>query len=298
MNIGRLRNKARLFLSSLVIATALTGPTCKSENKTISSDDVGPVVFDKPSPSLILDLSNENFDWLSINTRHFRIYYERDSYASAHIRYLIEATEESVQRALSIIERPSYNDGIILLVVSSRAEMNDLIGMSVKGISIIGTNLVYMVYNENVRPYLRHEIMHKVSISLLGEPPAWIREGSGMYADGSCLDYENPFDIIAAFLMNRNMLIPLEDFVNNFEKYAGENDLIAYLQAASLFKYIYENYGWKKMEELWNNEPDEFPDILGKSYLQTEKGWRSYLKGVDIGEVDLDWNELMEKGCG
>lgn len=119
-----------------------------------------------------------------------------------------------------------------------------------------------------------------------------------MYADGVCLEYDNPLDVIPAYLMKRKMLIPIDDLVNRFKEYAGKENLITYLESASLFKYIYENYGWEKITDLWKNEPDKLPEILGKSYKDLERDWRGHLSTIDISKVDINWDELLEKGCG
>jgi hypothetical protein len=296
--LNRSPKKTSTYIQFLIILLALLSPGCKSTNNKPVNAAENEVVFGETSHRLIQNLADERFHWISVNTRHFRIYFERNSYASENLDILKELAEESVSHALRIIGETSYDEGIILLVVDSEEKMNDLIGMSVKGFYFLGTDMLYTVYNENIRPYLKHEIMHKISISYLGEPPKWLREGSAMYADGTCLDYENPLDVIPACMMRQGLLLPVDDLVNRFDELTRQNDLITYLESGSIFKYIYEKDGWETIVKLWKSAPDKFPEILGESYKDFESEWRGYLSTIDVSKVDFDWDELMDKGCG
>ena len=79
-----------------------------------------------------------------------------------------------------------------------------------------------------------------------------------MNSDNNCLHYENPIVVIN--------------------------------------KYLYENYGREKMIKLWQKGFSELKNIYGFDITQLEKDINNEMENTKYQEVD--WSELMEKGCG
>jgi hypothetical protein len=155
---------------------------------------------------------------------------------------------------------------------------------------------VLLVYNEDIRPYIRHEVFHAVSIPLWGWPDdAWLREGAAVYADGMCF-YQDPLRKIAAYLVREGMHIPLADLFGDFIAAARKNDALAYLQAGAVVEYLFETYDTARIKRLWQDGTANIEKIFGKSIQRLEADWLESLEGVDSRVVD--WDMLMHLGCG
>jgi hypothetical protein len=264
----------------------------------IGSSPEPTIVFDKTDPYEQNFLEQEGFHWIETSSPHFLIFYEKGSLAEQRLVHLKQEAEAAIERALGILGEPSYNRGIRLLMLGSRDRMKDLIGQRYKGFAPIGHSVILLVFNEETRPYLRHEIMHKVSIDLWGEPEAWLREGSGMYADRQCLSYPNPLDTITAYLLDKKMIHPMCELMSRFDELTRENDMITYLQSGSFVQFLYENYTKDQIKTLWQQGRSGIPGIFGKSLDALEADWLDHLESVEMDEVKVDWEELLEKGCG
>jgi hypothetical protein len=77
---------------------------------------------------------------------------------------------------------------------------------------------------------------------------------------------------------------------------AQKNDVVAYLQSAGFYKYLYEKYGPEKMKVLWTSGFENIKNIFGKELGSLEGEYREYLRQIP---VPADFEEsVIEKGCG
>jgi hypothetical protein len=115
----------------------------------------------------------------------------------------------------------------------------------------------------NRRPQFKHEIFHIISLNTWGSSRCRLLiEGSAVYADNEC-HFENPIPTINAFYLQSNQLQSLDSLINHFDEIAVQNDVIAYLQSASVFKYLYEQYGLEKMKLLWTRGFETLTPSMG-----------------------------------
>jgi hypothetical protein len=116
-------------------------------------------------------------------------------------------------------------------------------------------------------------------------------EALATYAGGPCSGHS--IDEIVAYGDRQSELIPLDSLALKFRTY---NDLIAYLQAGSLFGYIREIYGLAKVRALWVGGFEQFEAILKKSPSGVDAEWRKHLKAL-YPEPKVDWTSLKKNGC-
>lgn len=275
-----------------------------------------PVTLHPADSTVTAIIQHADYDWQQRRTERAAVYYEASSFAAAHIEAFTALVEVAVARALEILHEPSAARGIRVFVLDSREKMKDFIGSTPKGYTLVGHDAVLLVFNASVRPYAHHEIFHAISIELWGFPPPWIREGGAVFADGTCLDYEDALHTIAGYLAREGKLLPLGSLIAEFMAAAAENDLIAYLQAGSVFQFVYETYGVGVIKKLWRSKPFQDSEIegrsirawigagpasleaaVGKPLHELEAEWLEYI-GQPRFERDVDWDELMDKGCG
>ena len=253
-------------------------------------------VFRQPSSYVQGFIGNDSIALSSVNYKSFRIYFRDSSYTATHLMEIKNELDSSYARILSVLGIKEYPHGIYLLAVDSKEEMQKVMGYKIKGGAAQGHDLVFFVYNPSIRPQFKHEIFHLISFETWGQTKyRLLDEGGATYTDNFCF-YDNPMYSINAYYVNEKMLFPLRKLIDNFDTCAKQSDVIAYIQSAGIFKYLYEKYGLLKMKALWVNGFEEFTSIYGFSITQLESDWLTFIKTIPIPQ-DFDIRKLNE-GCG
>ncbi|HQW01353.1 MAG TPA: hypothetical protein PLR30_02710 [Saprospiraceae bacterium] len=242
-------------------------------------------------------LNQDTLPFLSISHGNFRIFFAGNTYAAAHLPEIKEQIAFAFSNALQILNVEKYNRGITLILFESVEEMQAFTGVRAQG------GIAYAEFDAGLfpitatrRPQFKHEIFHIISLNAWG--PSGCRlliEGSAVYADNEC-HIENPIPTINAYYLQSNQLQSLDNLVNHFDEIAVQNDVMAYLQSAGVFKYLYEQYGLEKMKLLWTGGFEDFDAIYGFPVEKLEAEWIDFLKSVPIPH-DFDIHKL-EEGCG
>lgn len=255
------------------------------------------VIFRQPSSYALSFIGNDTIPFSSINYNSFRIYYRDTSYTASHLSRIKADLDTAYTRILDVLAIKHYKNGIYLIAVDSKEDMKKLMGLKVKGVSIGGHDLVFFVFCDTIRPQFKHEIFHTISFEVWGETPSrLLNEGGATYTDGFCY-YDNPMYSINAYFLREKRLFCLQDLMYNFDESAKDNDVIAYIQSAGIFKYLYEKYGVEKLKQLWQKGFGDFQHIYGFPTDQLERDWLDVIKKVPIPK-DIDEKLLMANGCG
>ncbi len=254
------------------------------------------IVFRQPSNYVLGFIGNDSIQLSSINYKSFRIYFKDRSYTASHLENIEQELDIAYSRILSVLSISAYKNGIYLLAVDSKEEMQKVMGYKIKGGAAKGHDLVFFVYNKTIRPQFKHEIFHLISYETWG-PTNYrlLDEGGATYCDNFCF-YDNPMFTINAYYFQQKKLFPFDSLIKNFDNQAKKSDVIAYLQSAGIFKYLYEKYGVEKMKLLWTEGFEKFNAIYGFSLDQLETDWLNFIKTIPIPK-DFDINKLKE-GCG
>jgi len=242
-------------------------------------------------------IANDTIPFQSINYKSFRIYFKDSSYAATHLQNIETDIDTAYNRILSVLKVSHYDNGINLIAVDSKDAMQKLMGYKIKGGAACGQDLVFFVYNQTIRPQFKHEIFHLISFEIWGATTSrLLDEGGATYTDNFCF-YENPMYSINAYFLQHNELFSFTSLINDFDKKAQENDVIAYIQSAGIFKYLYEKYGIEKIELLRTKGFENFESIYGFSIEQLESNWLTFIKTI-LPPKDIDEKKLMDQGCG
>lgn len=253
-------------------------------------------VFRQPSWYVKGFIDNDSVPMSSVNYRSFRIYFKDSSYTASHLREIEQELDIAYNRILSVLGITEYPYGIYLVAVDSKEEMKELMGYKIKGGAAQGHDLVFFVYNPEIRPQFKHEIFHLISFEMWG-PTKYrlLDEGGATFTDNFCF-YDNPMYTINAYYVREKKLFPLDQLVNAFDEQAKKSDVIAYIESAGIFKYLYEKYGPDKMKQLWVQGFEALETIYGLSLRQLEKDWLEFIKTIPVPE-DFDIGKL-DQGCG
>ena len=274
----------KLILTITFISTILTTCYCQQ------------IIFRHPSPYVLGFIGNDSISLSSVNYKSFRIYFKDSSYTANHLNDIKKELDIAYDKILTVLNIPTYNNGIYLLAVDSKEEMLKVMGYKIKGGAAKGHDLVFFVYNPTIRPQFKHEIFHLISYETWGLTNyRLLDEGGATYTDNYCF-YDNPMYTINSYYLQQKKLFPLDSLINSFDKQAKKNDVIAYIQSAGIFKYLYEKYGVEKMKLLWTGGFENFNSIYGFPIKELETEWINFINTIPVPK-DFDINKLKE-GCG
>ncbi len=244
--------------------------------------------------SIIDSLGN---DLITVNQREYKLYFEKNTHPDKNQTDLVKLIDDSIIRIKKVLKISEYNKGFYLVFFDSRKMMEKIIGWGVKGYALLEHDMGLFVYNPDIRSYIKHELFHLFAFNVWGHTPSrLLNEGGAVFADDECLHYENHLSVINKYLYSNNMWFEINDLINNFTEKQQENDMIAYLQAGFIFRYLYENHDINKLKSLWQKGLVEFENIYGYSLTDLEERVFNELDKLDL--IDVDWEELMELGCG
>jgi hypothetical protein len=232
----------------------------------------------QPTPRALA--SARGFRWVNDSSEHFKLHIERGS-PLEHRRDLLKLRlEEARRRVLTRLGADDYAEPIHVFVVGARARMRPLVGRSTNAIAFHRSHVIAMVVTENWGAAAAHEIFHVVAMNLWGVGPVWLNEGLGVYMDGQWLG--NDLHATAKYLLDRDALLTFERLRKDFR---DADELVAYPQAGSLARYLFQQHGRAAVKALWQNDVPEFTRIAGADFTRIEQAWRDFLRTVDASKV-------------
>ena len=86
------------------------------------------VVFRQPSSYVLGFIGNDSITLSSVNYKAFRIYFRDSSYTSNHLSEIKQELDIAYSKILSVLNITSYDNGIYLLAVDSKEEMQQVMG--------------------------------------------------------------------------------------------------------------------------------------------------------------------------
>lgn len=292
---------SKSYLLSLFIILGVifscTGNYESPSKDLLSINEDQNVIFRAPSSYVSRFLKNDSLNFDSINHHSFRLYFKRGSFSEKNIPHLKNELTVAYKRVFEVLDTTDYKYGTYILLVDSEEEMEELMGYHIKGGAAKGHDLLFIVNSDSVRPQFKHEFFHLASYETWGLTESrLLDEGAATYADNECY-YPNPMYTINAHFDRKNQLFPISDLVNDFDNTASQNDIIAYLQSAGYFQFLYETYGVIKMKELWTKGFNSFDSIYPVSLEELDTQFRELLSFITIPE---DFNEelILSNGCG
>jgi hypothetical protein len=251
---------------------------------------------DHPMGLAAAALRDTAFTWQTRETEHFRIHYQPDSYAAAHIEQFVRDAEQARANGLSLLGETRFVPRIDVFHLESREQVKRITDFAVRGWADPAARTVLLVRRSSANQGERHEIAHVLSHTFWGPSldwptTGWMSEALATYAGGPCSGYS--LDEIAAFLDRRGELIPLDSLARRFRSY---NDLVAYLQAGSFFGYLHDKYGLARVRALWERGFEKFEEILNTAPAEADAEWRKHLRALHP-HPRVDWGPLRKESC-
>ena len=237
-------------------------------------------------------VQHHDFDWKFIETDHFRIYYYQGG------GHLADFTAEMAERSLERLRKdmmyiPKSKIHVIVYNSHNHFEETNVMGgipeESVGGFTEFFKNRVVVPYEgnwEGFRHVIHHELTHAIMNQMLFQGnyqsivsglanmnmPLWFIEGIAEYESRGGWDSESDQTVRDAVYHN---YIGNVYYLNNYMAYKG---------GQSLFKYIADTYGSKKIGEILRSinmirsAEDAFLDALGTNFTDLSQNWDKWLK--------------------
>jgi hypothetical protein len=283
-----MRIKIAIFLASCILYLS-----CMSANKTTIADD--PQSYYAPVVDSILHHSN--FDFETVKTNGFELYYVQNDYFKDTINYLLKDVLAAYRHCEGIIGKVQNLPAIKVVYFDEREKMKPFVGFTPKGIALPDAHTLLIATNPTIRAYHKHELMHILSWhkfnGYAATPSDWIQEGLSVYADSPCLAHE--LHEISAYLIYTNKYVKLNELAHKFRTFP---DMVAYMQAGSVAQFLIEKYGIQKFERIWKQGFDKIPQILGVSQTQVEDEYIKTILRKYPKKPELNWEYLDKNGCG
>ncbi len=213
------------------------------------------------------------FQWETVTTEHFTIYYEAKSAVVPRLDEIKKSIEVSRKRVLSLIQVKEFPDRVHVFLVDSRSRMKDLMGAEQFGGAIAKMRVVFAVVNATNNGCSTHEFCHVIAGAVWGKPERWIDEGFATYSDER---WRNR-DALAAALAAQGRLLPVKTLAEDFLKHPED---VTYIESGSFLGFVIERYGMEKFKVVWKGGFKRLPKAFGRSVPELEAEWRASLPPV------------------
>jgi hypothetical protein len=205
----------------------------------------------------------------------------------------VESARQAILEGLGL---PDYPVTVDVFYVDAREDMQRLTGSPVTGFAFIEGQTVVLVFNGEWRAFERHELTHVISRNAWGEPgepSAATLEGFATFVDGDCGGYE--IGRVVRTVLEKDLLLDWEPLLGAFR---AQDDLVAYLQAASLVEFVDTRGVESGLRSLWSRGLGAAPELLGVSGGEFERRWLDWMRVSYTPIPDQAWQRIRSDGCG
>jgi Peptidase MA superfamily len=234
-------------------------------------------------------------EFISIDKNQLRFHFQPNSYSLRNKKTLIDHALAAVEDNSQLLNAAA-TDTMDIVFLNSREQMQQLTKSKAKGWALPSHSCVLLVVNDSTRPYLRHELMHLMSVNVLGPSTKisfWMNEGLSVYAEGTCVSHS--LDELGAFFLYKNLFISIDTLETNFW---GSPDMLAYMESGFIVRFLVTTYGLEKFKRLWNEGFSGFATIYCFSTRVLEQRLTKYALDLYKACPIVDWPLLSKKGCG
>ena len=198
---------------------------------------------------------------------------------------------EGIQQELLTKLNETERQTLVVYFLKDRETLTSYTGFPANGYTDTNKGIIYFVDKDPFHLPLRHETMHALSWRLWGTPNSyWLSEGLAVYASGGCGTYN--LHALAQAIKKQGKLISFKSLGENFDFSALEPSL----QAASMVKFIYENYGVVALKHIWKNGVRNTAPGLNISAEELERRWRAHIEQAQF-DIDVSLKNIKAYGC-
>jgi len=235
----------------------------------------------------------KNFDWAVFRTEHFEVHYYREAEQAAHdaarmaergYAYLSKTLDHQIKERIPLILYASLNDFQQTNVVEG------LIGEGTRGVTESLKNRVVLPVTGSYREFnhvLVHELVHAFQFDMMFggkiqnnrfNPPLWFVEGMAEYLS-------NEMDNTTRMWVRDGLL---HKDLPSIEQMSGLYDIRVYRLGQSVWHFIGETYGKKKVGDIFKsaihtgNLEQAFQSHTGKSLKELSAAWHEFSRTLAV----------------
>jgi len=244
---------------------------------------------------------DDRFDWQEREEEPFRVYwYEGDVLFAQQV---LDTAQEGLEHIQNLLPYPIPTP-LEIYIYPSFSEMQDALNPNspswVAGHADPDLGVIVLTLPKGPDQYLLmeqripHELMHIALYQETGSGytniPTWLNEGLASLAEL----YPNPdYRILLGHATDLDSLLPMSTLCSGFPREAS-NALLAYAQADSFTRYLYNSYGSPGLQDLVQAYTTGLDcehgakTALGKTLTQLERQWRSESLGEDLTRAAIN----------
>lgn len=234
--------------------------------------------------------STDSNQWTQHATSHFQLRAQAGVRSRKKLKAIGEKMDAIQQELLTLLNE-TEKQRLVIFLLKDKQTLTSYTGFPANGYTDTQKGIIYFVDKEPFHLALRHETMHALSWRLWGVPNTyWLSEGLAVYASGNCGNYH--LHSLAHALNKQGKITDIKSLTQNFDFRALEPSL----QAASMVKFIYEEYGVSTLKYYWKNGFSDTSDGIKLSIQELKKNWKNHIAQEKFNtRVELD--SIKESGC-
>jgi len=232
-----------------------------------------------------------------LSTKHFDIYYYKDSSAEKEIEQIAKRKEKGFEEICQFLGQ-DYD--VRICMVFFEDGVTKQIETGHQGVGWAYGNTIVEVYNEQEQLDPYHETTH-VLMRPFGSPPALFNEGFAVYVSerlgahaledlsgGQSTIYERVRE-----LKSKDKWIPLEELIT-YTDIGPEwsRPPVAYPEAASFVKFLIDSYGKDKFLWAYKTLKNTNDKIVQQQNIETLE----QIYGKSLAELEKEWERAFKQG--
>jgi len=239
----------------------------------------------RPGPKWASSETAATNDWaLFAETEHFRYYVRPGDQIP---RWSMELAEDHLEAACTALEL-EFSGVIPFYKHASQNDLCQSTGSRSTGV-VLQTAHGEGYELHSVHRYDAHEVMHALTHTALGEPPAFFDEGLATAFGWDWTPEEQDVHLRAKGLMQEGRLVPVQRLLANWD-FRSYQTYPAYTAAGSFIKYLLTTRGPDKLTALFALDkftPREeieasFAAAYGEQIDKVEQDWRTALRAGEL----------------
>jgi hypothetical protein len=223
--------------------------------------------------------------------------------SGASVSVTIDSLEAAWATAVALLGRPvSEAPRAHVFITASRSRFAGFVPPVAKGLTMrlrTGEDVIFIVQNDSVRPYFRHEVMHLVALRSWGasRSPAWLVEGLATFADGRC--QSSTVMAVSRDLLDARPLLRVQDVTEKFPDLVQTERGAAYVLAGSLVDYLWTARGREGVYRLWQGRDSLSENaILPGAAGELTHAWRAHVARKAGTTRGLPTATFLRAACG
>ena len=226
----------------------------------------------QPSPDALA--AKQGFEWSRHSAGVFEIYAEAGSPAALSVGRMADSLQIALDRVRRTLSLPDGPETIHVFFVRSSERMHSLLGHRVDGRSFYGTRLLALTGTGDWPATARHELTHVLLGNAWGgDADQWISEGTATWV-GDHFYGRDVHRLARERLLETGKVLPVRELAGTFARHPDE---VAYLQAASVAKFLVERFGIAALRAVWSGGTGALPAATGLDVDALDRAWRIHV---------------------